>query len=150
MTRLKGLRHDVITKQGIMYLVFYDIDKPITQNELDKLDDTMKEHKLAYMLIKTKHGHHLIGLTPVDAYRWGYIFTQLSEMFNGYYGGVIIRLSLKEDETQELLVRNTSYGEVIPNLSNIYANRFGYEKLEWTRQTAQYLLIFEKYRTDNK
>lgn len=150
MPRLIGIRHDVIMKNEVMYLVFYDIDKPITQNELDKLDDAMQEHKISYLLIKTKHGHHLIGLTPVDSYRWGYIFAHLKEMFNGYYGGIVIRLSLKEDEKQELLVKNTSYGEVIPNLYNLYAKRFNYDKLMWNKEFSKHLLVFEKYRTENK
>ena len=145
---MKGLRHDVITKEGIEYLVFYDIDKPITQNEIDKLDDYCSSWHMPYMLIKTKNGHHFIGLKSVSALDWAVIFTTMQQMFNSYYGGIIIRLSLKENEQQELLVKNTSYGEVIPNLYNLYANRFGYEKLPWTRATAKYLLVFEKYRTE--
>lgn len=145
---MKGLRHDVVTKEGIQYLLFYDIDKPITQNEIDAIDEYCSQQELSYLLIKTKNGHHFIGLTPMNSYQWGYRFQWLQLFFNSYYGGIIIRLSLKENEQQELLVKNTTYGEVIPNLYNLYANRFGYEKLPWTRATTKYLLIFEKYRTE--
>ena len=148
MSRMKGLRHDVITKEGIQYLLFYDIDKPITQNEIDWIDEYCKDSQISYLLIKTKNGHHFIGLTPMNSINWGYHFNTFHEMFSSYYGGIIIRLSLKENEQQELLVKNTTYGEVIPNLYNLYANRFNYEKLPWTRATAKYLLIFEKYRTE--
>lgn len=145
--RLIGLRNITCTKEDWYYLVFYDIDKPITQYELELIDNKCGAHKLSYILYRTKNGYHFVSLTPVNAYDWGYIFTGIKEIFYSYYSGNVIRLSRKKDEIQELIVCNTTYGEVIPNLYNLYCDRFNLKKMSWNRETSKYLLVFEKYRS---
>lgn len=141
-----GLRHIVCTKEDWYYLLFYDIDKPITQNEIDKLDDIMEYYHCSYLLYKTKNGHHIVGLTPLNIEWYAKIFSNIKYLFNSYYSGDVIRLSRKKDEQQELIIKNTTYGEIIPNLYNLYASRFNYEKMPWIKETAKYLLVFERYR----
>lgn len=145
--RLIGLRHDIVGHEEIKYLLFYDIDRPVTQPELDNVDYLMNKFRIAYMLYRTKNGHHIIGLTPLDALKWSEIFTALKYIFHSYYGGVVIRLSRKKDEQQELITLNEHYGEVVPNLFNLYADRFGLKKKHWIKETSKYLLVFEKYRS---
>lgn len=145
--RLIGLRNITCTKEDWYYLVFYDIDRPITQSEIDALDNYLQEKEISYVLYKTKHGHHLVCLSPINALYWGIIFTQIKGMFQSYYSGNVIRLSRKKDEIQELIVCNTTYGEVIPNLYNLYCDRFNLKKMPWNRETSKYLLVFEKYRS---
>lgn len=150
MTRLLGLRNIVCTKEDWLFLIFYDIDSPITQKQMDLIDAYCCTHNISYMLYKTKNGHHFIGLTPLDCLQWARTYHMLKYMFNAYYSGGVIRLSRKKDETQELLVCNTTYGEVIPNLYNLYCDRFSMKKMPWTRETAKYLLVFEKYRSEKE
>lgn len=150
MTRLIGLRHDVIAKDDIYYLIFYDIDHDITEDEIERIDYVMLKLKIAYMLIKTKNGYHIIGLSPLTAWQWSEVFLILKGMFHSYYGGIIIRLSRKKEEIQTLTAIKESYGEVIPNLYNLYASRFGLQKKEWKKEFAKYLLVFEKYRTEKE
>lgn len=146
-----GLRCDVVTKEEIMYIVFHDIDRDIiTQQEIDWINEFCYNRGLSYLLYKTKHGYHLVCLTPIDASSWGECQLTLKEKFKSYYGGIIIRLSRKKDEKQELIALNETYGHVIPNLFNLYASRFGLTKKPWIKETAKYLLVFEKYRTEKE
>ena len=76
------------------------------------------------------------------------LFEKLTSLFGGYYAGHTIRLSRKKEEVQELIKMNTTYGEVIPNLYNFYADRFGFTRMFWTRPTAKYLLEFVEYNSN--
>ena len=152
MSRILGLRKPVCAKEDWYYLVFYDIDKEkeLTQSDLEQINMIMLTHKCSYLVYKTKHGYHIIGLTPLTAIQWANTFTALKFYFQSYYSGDTIRLSRKKDETQVLVRKVTEFGEVIPNLYNLYADRFNYPKLPWTRETAKYLLVFEKYRSEKE
>lgn len=147
MTRLIGLRNIVCTKEDWHYLLFYDIDKPITQKEIDYIDYVTDKYHISYLLYRTKHGYHVVGLTPLDIQKWALSFSALKYAFHSYYSGNVIRLSRKQDETQELITYNKQYGEIIPNLYNLYCDRFGLKKMAWNRETSKYLLVFEKYRS---
>lgn len=138
------------------YLVFYDIDRPLTQEDLDIMDNFCKMSELSYMLYKSNHGFHLIILTPVNAINWAYIFTTFSAMFNSYYSGSTLRWKLQKDEIQELIICNTTYGEVLPNLYNLFCTRFKLTKMYWSTNPKEYEektgklwygLVFENYRS---
>lgn len=143
-----GLRCDVVTKDEIVYLLFYDIDRLVTQTDIDWIDDVCQEEEISYILYRTKNGCHFIGLTPVKNIKRAVVFEMFKDKFHSYYGGIVIRLSRKKDEIQELITKNTTYGKVIPNVHNLYATRFGYEKMPFQLATAEYRLVFEKYETD--
>lgn len=147
---LIGLRNIAQMANDFKELLFYDIDRQITLEELQKIKELMQQWNLSYILYSTKHGYHLVSLTPVNQMSWGSMFTQLKLLFNCYYSGKTIRLSRKKDETQTLIDLNTTNGEVIPNLYNIYATRFNYESMPWNKNTTKYLLHFEKYRSFNE
>lgn len=144
-----GLRFDVIAKDDVYYLLFYDIDADITPEQDAMIDRIMEVHNISYILYKTKGGYHLVGLTPLNIIQHASVFAQLKRVFNSYYGGVVIRLSRKRDEEQRLIRIVGWYGEVIPNLFNLYASRFGLQKKPWNKITSKYLLVFEKYRTEH-
>lgn len=146
-----GLRNTVILKEEIKYLVFYDIDGTPRneQTMLEDIDALMHTNCLSYIFYKTKHGYHLVGLTPVNALKWGVMFTELQNKYPSYYSGIVIRLSRKQEEKQELIKIVLTYGEVIPNLYNLYCERFGLQKRPWVKALSKHLLIFEKYRTEN-
>lgn len=147
--RLQGLRCDVVAKDDIHYVLFYDIDRTeLTDDDITFIDSTLKTYGISYLLYKTKHGYHLIGLTPLTHQQWSSIFTIMKSRFHSYYGGIIIRLSRKPEEKQVLIKLEESYGEVIPNLFNVFASRFELQKKFWKRELAKYLLVFEVYRTE--
>jgi len=147
---LLGLRNTAQTVNDFKELLFYDIDRQLSLDELEQIDNLMFKWQLSYILFSTKHGYHLIALTPVNQIMWGGMFTQLKLLLGSYYAGHTIRLSRKKDETQTLIRLNTTNGEVIPNLYNLFATRFHYEKLPWSRDTTKYILHFEKYRSMNE
>lgn len=142
-----GLRNTAQMKDKFRELLFYDIDREITQEDIDQLDNACGWSNLSYILYKTKNGHHFVSFTPLIPHRWGLLFEELTIMFGGYYAGKTIRLSRKKDEIQELIKINTTYGEVIPNLYNLYARRFNYDKMQWERSMSKYILHFERYRS---
>lgn len=143
-----GLRFDISGKDDIYYLIFYDIDKEVLMpDDLEEIDRLMRVYAISYLLYKSKHGFHVIGLSPLTHTEWASIFGALKYHFHSRYGGVVIRLSRKKDEKQELIRLEESYGEVIPNLFNLYAERFGLQKKYWIRKTSKYLLVFDHYRT---
>ena len=146
---LIGLRNIAQMKDNFKELLFYDIDRPIGINDIGFIESMCQSSKLSYLLFTTKHGAHFICLTPLIKTRWAMLFDTLQLHFGSYYAGKTIRLSRKKDEIQSLLSHNTEYGEVIPNLYNLYASRFNYAKLPWEKTTSKYLLHFEKYRSLN-
>lgn len=147
---LLGLRNIAQSKEGFMELLFYDIDRPIGNTDIERVDAICQRSNLSYLLFSTKHGAHFICLTPLIKTRWALLFDEFQDLFGSYYAGKTIRVSRKKDENQYLLKMNVLYGEVIPNLLNLYATRFNYQKIEWKQETSKYLLHFEKYRSKNE
>lgn len=145
--RMIGIRLDVVARDDIYYCLYYDIDRELKPHEIEDIDALMHLNNISYLLFTTKHGAHLIGLTPMTHTKWASMFSVMKNMFNSYYGGIIIRLSRKKEETQVLLKIQEYYGEVIPNLFNLYASRFNLQKKPWTREFSKYILQFEKYRS---
>jgi hypothetical protein len=118
-----GLRNICYSEEDIHYLIFYDIDREYTQEEFKKIDTLFKNERISYMIYSTKHGYHLIGLTPVDCYLWGHVFSLLKDWIKEKYAGNTIRLDKKEGEIKLLKHTQTNYGYVIPNLYNLILNR---------------------------
>lgn len=144
-----GIRCDTVATDDVYYLLFYDIDKPeLTLEQIKGIDEMMRQYNISYILYKTKNGYHLVGLSPLNILQHGMAFHTLKKMFEQYYGGIVIRVTQKQDEQQKLVVCEQGYGEVIPNLFNVFADRFGLEKKPWVRQTSKYLLVFVRYRSD--
>ena len=68
-----GLHNIVTDKKEWKQLLFYDIDKDEHfSNTVKKFaSEFSNRRKLSYVLYKTKHGFHLIYLTPMDPAKWG-------------------------------------------------------------------------------
>lgn len=147
---LLGLRNIAQMKDGFRELLFYDIDRPVGINDVGFIESMCRDSRLSYILFTTKHGAHFICLTPLIRTRWAMLFDTLELHFGSYYSGKTIRISRKKDEMQNLLSINTEYGEVIPNLYNLYASRFNQPKMPWNKEDTKYLLHFEKYRSLNE
>jgi len=145
-----GMRNIVYTEDDILYLVFYDIDtdRPESLN-MKALDVIFKTYHISYMLFTTKHGYHVVGLTPVNALTWAHCFTKLKQTFMEKYAGNTIRLDHKEGETKNLVYKNTDY-YVIPNLYNLILNRLDntkdIERIQ-CEPPFKYRLQIENYRS---
>ena len=161
MTRLLGLRNICHTKEDWYYLIFYDIDRPITQSEQDAIEYFSNRSHIPYLLYSTKHGTHYIGLRPLISTDWSIMFEALKTTFHSYYSGQTIRISRKQNEEQNLIRKNTMYNtdDILPNLYNLYAKRFNYEPMYWSKEPLIYEqktgkkwygLVFEKYRSMNE
>lgn len=140
MKKILGLRNIVTTSEQWYYLLLYDFDQPVNEREIASFSHN---RKLSYILYKTKHGSHYVGLTPISAMQWGLHFDAMSQIYPNYYSGQTIRLSRKEDEQQILISLNRDY-QVISNLYNIFASRFGFDKMK-VEFPMKYRLVMEKY-----
>lgn len=147
LVKKMGVRNGMITKDARFMLLFYDIDREITHEEQAEIVDWFSKTQISYMLYTTKHGYHIIGLTPLVPIRWAFQFQKLRDMFNSDFIGQTIRLSRKSGELQKLIIMNLENGEVVPNLYNVFATRFGYEKMYWDKENPKYTLVFETYWT---
>lgn len=147
MSRLLGIRCDVVMKEEIVYVLFYDIDKTLTPEEIQFINGFCRMRNISYILYSTKNGTHLVGLTPMNFEKLGNCHSILKNRFNSYYGGIILRLSRKEGEEQKLIDIHLEYGEVIPNLYNLYTKRFNLKPMKWIKEISKHILVFEKYRT---
>ena len=141
-----GLRSIVTTKEKWYRLLFYDFDSKFDRSFVNYVYSVLKS---SYLVYSTKHGHHSIGLTPLKTTDWAWGLSLLEDEFHSYYSGDTIRLSRKKDEEQKLIEINTSYGLAIPNLYNIYAGRFGLNKMPVDMKNLKHSLVFERYRTFN-
>lgn len=106
----------------------------------------MKDFQCSYLLYSTKNGYHVVGLSPSSLLKCTYVFNELDKEFGTYFSGQTIRVSLKEGEKQNL-IEFKDYGNIIPNLFNMYADRFKLPKME-VPFPKKYYLVFEKYWTD--
>lgn len=102
------------------WLIFYDFDGNFDAN---KPSIAHLHENTSYVVYSTKHGHHLVGLTPLSAITWALLFTRLHDDFGSFYNGGVIRLRLKRDEVQKLVIQSFEH-PVIPRLFKIYSKRF--------------------------
>lgn len=147
LVKKMGVRNGMITKEDRFMLLFYDVDREVTQEELTYLDKWFWRTQMSYMIYSTKHGYHIIGLTPLTPDYWAFQFIELRNMFHSDFIGQTIRLSRKSGEIQKLIKINLVNGEVVPNLYNVFASRFGYDKMFWDKENPKYKLVFETYWT---
>ena len=140
-----GLRNIITNenKDDWQYLIFYDVDRPITQIDKDWFSENFRD--IGSIIYSTKNGFHFVGLTPVDCFEWSVYFDKLKEKFHEYYSGQTIRLTLKKDEHQKLIMYNDKMPVAYP-LARIYEKRFNIKfPYKFT-----YNAVFEKYDTRKK
>ena len=148
LRKIIGLRNIVTNGNEWKYLLLYDKDS--------QDDDVIKEMKecyygISFLIYKTKHGIHGIGLTPMSIEHYASRFQLLQDIIPEYYSGQTIRVSRKQDEKQELIHYNFNY-PILPNLLHIYAKRFFhdkpvsfYEEFQKNLINDHWNLVFEKY-----
>ena len=141
-----GLHNIVTDKKEWKQLLFYDIDQDgHFSNTVKKFaSEFSNRRKLSYVLYKTKHGFHLIYLTPMDPAKWGQYFELHKKKFDGYYSGHTIRMSRKKKEVQFLISHSDAYPAVWP-LCKIYEKRFNIKFNKRIKMVA----VFENYQSLN-
>lgn len=123
-SKFLGVRNIVVdkVKNEWYHLLFFELDD--TEARIDLLTDRLAEFQISYILYSTKHGYHVVGLTPLNAKEWGDYFILLSNDFQKKdYAGQTLRLSRKKDEHQRLIEYNVDY-PLVHGLFTIYQKRF--------------------------
>ena|SRR5688572_23070162 len=145
MKRFIGLRNIVTSKNDWKYLLNYEIDGHDT-SECLAIIAYYSRVETSYICYKTKNGFHFIGLTPINAQKWGHHFQTLQNVIPEYYNGQTLRMSLKENEKQELIHYSFRY-PYIERLARVYINRFNIpkENIPIYGEPPIYSCVFEKY-----
>ena len=145
VVRVLGLKNIVYNAEGWKFLLFYDID-----GDAEKLAQHIQKddrfRRLTWLLYSTKHGAHLVSITPLRADTWGMLYEHLLTVQPALYSGQTIRLSRKADEQQQLIDYHDA-GNGIERLWNLYAHRFGISYHPSGFDTDGYRLVYETYKT---
>lgn len=94
LRKVIGLRNIVTIKDPLPrweYLLFYDKDDA-TQEDINNIIHYLDTPNInmSYIIYRTKGGIHVIGLTPMDANKWGVLFQGLQFITHEYYSGQTI------------------------------------------------------------
>ena len=141
-----GLHNIVTDKKEWKQLLFYDIDRDehFSQNIKRFVSQFSGQRKLSYILYRTKHGFHIIYLSPITAEKWGKYFEIHKKKFKGYYSGHTIRMSRKKKEIQTLISYSNNFPAVYP-LCTIYEKRFNIKFDKRIKMAA----VYENYPSRN-
>lgn len=139
------MRNIVTTKERWDYLLLYEIDGHEDSNAIGMIA-TFDRMQTSYIVYKTKNGFHAVGLTPMNAQEWGYNFQRLQNVQPEYFSGHTLRISLKENEKQELIHYSLRF-PYLENLFGMYNKRFNIPKdgISLYHNPPKYNLVFEKY-----
>lgn len=149
LKKIIGLRNIVTDGKEWKYLLFYDVDNQSEENK-KSLGETMNTAEISFITYTTKHGIHAVGLTPMNLLEYATYFERLNNLIPEYYSGQTIRMSRRENETQELLSFNFDY-PMLKNLLSIYQKRFtSLQTSSHNKLVEGYSLVFEKYWTVKK
>jgi len=80
------------------HLAFYEKDKEITKDELDKIHYIMAKAKSAYVVYSTDRGYHVMGLSPLSTISYAYAFKDLDVALKGNCSGHVLRINNKPNE----------------------------------------------------
>ena len=143
-----GIRNTVASKiepKHWKYLIFYEIDdKDETKGTLIK---SMYEcFETSYIIYKTLHGYHAVGLTPMRSQQWGHYYERLENVFKEYYNGNVLRISAKESEHRELFAFSFRF-PYIEKLCQWYSTMLHIDKSELPifGDMPNYKIYFERY-----
>ncbi len=147
LKRFIGLRNIVTAKTHWRYLLLYEVDSH-EESDIISVLDVFRRIETSFIAYKTKHGAHVVGLSPLDSQQWGYWFGLLQRRKPEYFSGQTLRLSLKENEKQELIELNLRY-PYLERLARMYFKRFDIksENIALYHNPPVYSCVFEKYWT---
>lgn len=156
MTEQKPIWHCAVkntttNKEKWFYHLFYDFDSIKLSNEqIEWINRFMIVQEISYLLRHTMNGYHLIGLTPINSYKWGHCFDILQKTFPTYHDGQAIRITKKMQDEFIIVAENYHFPIVINLLKlfkkigneNLFINPANIIKEQW------YVLLY--YTTNKK
>jgi hypothetical protein len=147
MKRYIGLRNIVTSKQDWKYLLLYEVDGHEESNAI-AIKSLYERMHTSYIAYKTLNGYHFVGLTPMGALEWGSSFSILRNYIPEYFSGQTLRLSLKENEKQEIYSYSLRF-PYLERLAKMYFKRFGLNEKEMPKfgEMPKYVCVFERYWT---
>ena len=148
MKRFIGIRNIVTSKTDWKYLLLYEIDGHEEHNCF-QIIDLYSKMSTSFICYKTKNGFHFVGLTPMNSISWGHHFQKLQNVLSEYFSGQTLRLSLKEEEKQELIHYSFRF-PYMERLASIYIKRFNIpkENIPLFGEPPKYYAVYEKYWTE--
>lgn len=146
-----AVKNTTTTKTQWFYHLFYDFDNiQLGKGEIAWLVKFMNDRSQSFILRKTNHGYHLIGLTPLDSAKWGLDFADLQHMFPTYHDGQAIRITQKEIGEFIIVASDYSFPYVL-NLMKLFIPN--YKDKMWLHHSNEikeqwYVLLY--YTTNKK
>lgn len=115
-----AVKNTTTNKEKWFYHLFYDFDGlELSYNDIDWIVKLMKAREISFILRKSLHGYHLIGLTPMDSYKWGLLFSIFQNTYPTYHDGQAIRITQKEVGEFITVAENFDYPFAI-NLAKLF------------------------------
>lgn len=115
-----AVKNTTTTRTKWYYHLFYDFDGiKLTSQDVTDIVSFMKACRSSFILRQTAHGYHLIGLTPLSSYHWGYYFDRLQELYPTYHDGQAIRITKKMQSEFITMAENYSFPFVV-NLAKLF------------------------------
>lgn len=141
-----AVKNTTTTKTKWYYHLFYDFDGiKLSSQDIHDIVALMKACRSSFILRETAHGYHLIGLTPLSSYHWGYYFDRLQELYPTYHDGQAIRITKKMQDEFIIVAENYNFPYVL-NLANLFMQK------HWENEHAikeqWYVLLY--YTTNKK
>lgn len=148
MKRFVGLRNIATSKNDWKYLLLYEIDGH-DESKCLSIISLLSRIETSFVVYKTRGGFHFVGLSLMNAQQWGYNFQRLQNTCPEYFSGQTLRLTLKENENQELIHYSFRY-PYLERLANVYIKRFNIpkENIPLFGAPLKYVCVFEKYWTE--
>lgn len=143
-----AVKNTTTTKEKWYYHLFYDFDGIVLkEHDVNYLVSMSLARAMSFILRKTMHGYHYIGLTPLDSEMWGKLFAELQNRFPTYHDGQAIRITKKMQDEFITVAENYDYPYVL-NLAKLFAkfNKDGFNGNEIKQQW--YVLLY--YTTNKK
>lgn len=147
-----AVKNTTTSKDKWFYHLFYDFDN-IELSDLDKryLVDFMRKHEQSFILRRTNHGYHLIGLTPNHAMKWGIMFDTLQRAFPTYHDGQAIRITSKSTMNDEFIVIAENYDfNYSLHLRALFTNQKTITDLRAIRELWYVLLYYTTNKKNRK
>jgi hypothetical protein len=144
-----AVKNTTTTKDHWEYHLFYDFDDiKLSEIDVKYLVDFMNQHKQSFILRRTTHGYHLIGLTGNRSLGFtGVMFDNLQRTYPTYHDGQAIRITQKEVGEFIIVAENYDYPFVL-NLVKLFRNKGQETNRVEAIRNQWYVLLY--YTTNKK
>jgi hypothetical protein len=144
-----AVKNTTTSQKKWSYHLFYDFDSiGLEDKDISWINTFMTTREMSFILRESQHGYHLIGLTPIDSYKWGLCFNILQNTFPTYHDGQAIRITKKQQNEFNIVASNLSFPYTI-NLAKCFKVKDSPENLAKVGiKEGWYVLLY--YTTNKK